>query len=543
MVAFRRGASYGRKYLSTAETFDGACLQEGVLLPQIHDQLWANLTTTFGSHDYQSKAITWLSEAIQVRTITNDAMGAIGVDTDWKEFTRFHEYLEKAFPLVYSNLKVTKVNTYGIIYEWKGASPGLKPILLAAHQDVVPVDENTIHQWHYRPFDGHFDGEKIWGRGASDDKCGLIGVLIALETLISHEYRPARGIVLASGFDEEIGGLRGAATLAPVLQELYKDGFAFVIDEGTGFGKKFGTNFAMVGTAEKGATNVEVKVASAGGHSSLPPDHTSIGMLSAMLTHLESNPSELEFSRAHPFYGTLQCFATHAENMPSDYRKLIIASATSDGAMRKLIETISQDHLLKNFIGTTQAINVIKGGIKANALPEQAAAIVNHRISVTSNLTETKGRYVWLLKDFASQFDLSFTAFGEVIAEGSKGSLTVGEPFHQGLEPAPITSSDKPPYRLLSGTIKATFNSHRGLTGVNNIAVVPGTMPGNTDTRFYWNLSPYIFRYNHQNFGDVLDSVPKGMHTVNEYTEADSFMEMIEFFTMLILNADESTHL
>lgn len=30
----------------------------------------------------------------------------------------------------------------------------------------------------------------------------------------------------------------------------------------------------MVGTAEKGYTDVEVKVASAGGHSSLPPDHT-----------------------------------------------------------------------------------------------------------------------------------------------------------------------------------------------------------------------------------------------------------------------------
>ncbi|EKM81841.1 hypothetical protein AGABI1DRAFT_112074 [Agaricus bisporus var. burnettii JB137-S8] len=471
-------------------------------------------------------------------------MGPVGEDPRWEEFTRFHEYLEKAFPLVYSNLQVTKVNTYGIIYEWKGVSSGLKPILLAAHQDVVPVDESTIHQWHYPPFDGYFDGEKIWGRGASDDKSGLIGVLIALETLISQAYQPARGIVLASGFDEEVGGLRGAATLAPVLQELYgEDGFAFVIDEGTGFGTKFGTNFAMVGTAEKGATNVEVKVASAGGHSSLPPDHTSIGMLSAMLTHLESNPSELKFSRDHPFYGTLQCFATHAENMPADYRKLIIASATSDGAMRKLIESISQDHLLRNFIGTTQAINLISGGIKANALPEQAAAIVNHRISVTSNLKETKGRYVWLLKDFASQFDLSFTAFGEVIAEGSKGSLTVGLPFHQGLEPAPITPSDKAPYRLLSGTIKATFNSHRGLVGANNIAVVPGTMPGNTDTRSYWKLASSIFRCNHQNFGDVLDSVPKGMHTVNEYTEADSFMEMIEFFTMLILNADESTHL
>lgn len=41
-----------------------------------------------------------------------------------------------------------------------------------------------------------------------------------------------------------------------------------------GFGKAYDTAFAMVATAEKGYTDVEVKVATAGGHSSMPPDHT-----------------------------------------------------------------------------------------------------------------------------------------------------------------------------------------------------------------------------------------------------------------------------
>ncbi|EKM81840.1 hypothetical protein AGABI1DRAFT_36060 [Agaricus bisporus var. burnettii JB137-S8] len=543
-AAFHGGTSCGRKDSSIAETFDGTCGQVDVLFPQRHSQLWANLTATFGSRDYQSKTITWLSEAIQVPTESWDAMGPVGEDPRWEVLAPFHEYLEKAFPLVYSNLKVTKVNTYGIIYEWKGTSPELKPVLFAAHQDVVPVETNTVDEWNYPPFSGHFDGEKIWGRGASDDKSGLIGVLVALETLISHGYQPTRSIVLASGFDEEVSGLRGAATLAPVLQDLYgKNGFAFVIDEGSGFGKEYGTTFAMVGTAEKGYTDVEVKVASAGGHSSLPPDHTSIGILSAMLTHLESNPFKLEFSRDHPLYGSLQCLATHATNMPHDLRKLIRASTTSDDAMSKLTSTMSKDRSMKNLIGTTQAIDLISGGIKANALPEQAAAIVNHRISVTSSLKATKDRDVQLLTGLASQFNLSFTAFGEVVARGSEGSLTLGDPFHDGLEPAPITSTDAAPFQVLSGTIRATFNSHRGLTGPDHIFVTPGTMSGNTDTRYYWDLAPSIFRYNHQNFGDVLIGVPKGIHTVNEYMEADSFMEMIEFFTMLILNTDESTHL
>jgi Gly-Xaa carboxypeptidase len=79
-------------------------------------------------------------------------MGPVGEDPRWEVFAPFHEYLEKAFPLVYvlyalfatfcssasrySNLKVSKVNTYGLVYEWEGTSPGLKPILLAAHQGM-----------------------------------------------------------------------------------------------------------------------------------------------------------------------------------------------------------------------------------------------------------------------------------------------------------------------------------------------------------------------------------------------------------------------
>jgi Gly-Xaa carboxypeptidase len=65
-AAFRGGLWFGRKDLSSVETFHGACEQEDVLLPQKHNQLWTNLTATFGSRDYRSKAITWLSEAVQV---------------------------------------------------------------------------------------------------------------------------------------------------------------------------------------------------------------------------------------------------------------------------------------------------------------------------------------------------------------------------------------------------------------------------------------------------------------------------------------------
>jgi Gly-Xaa carboxypeptidase len=58
-------------------------------------------------------------------------------------------------------------------------------------------------------------------------------------------------------------------------------------------------------------------------------------------------------------------------------------SLTSDDALRKLTETFYEDRVLRSLLGTTQAIDIISGGIKANALPEQVQAIVNHRIAVS----------------------------------------------------------------------------------------------------------------------------------------------------------------
>ena len=34
-----------------------------------------------------------------------------------------------------------------------------------AHQDVVPVPRITVGDWKYPPWSGHYDGERIWGRG------------------------------------------------------------------------------------------------------------------------------------------------------------------------------------------------------------------------------------------------------------------------------------------------------------------------------------------------------------------------------------------
>ena len=180
--------------------------------------------------------------------------------------------------------------------------------------------------------------------------------------------------------------------------------------------------------------------------------------------------------------------------------------------------------------------------MKSNALPELAWAVVNHRISVLrydhssklfanstklicdflcSSVSEVQNHDTVLLKHLAKTFNLTYSAFGRQISEegaSASGTLTLSAAFQNGLEPAPITptGADAAPYQLLSGTIKATYNAHRSINDADAIIVAPSIMSGNTDTRFYWKLSPHIFRYNHNNAAGK--NPLSNIHTVNECT-------------------------
>ncbi|KAK7686392.1 hypothetical protein QCA50_010616 [Cerrena zonata] len=518
------------------------CAQASAVNPVKHAELWSSLDGIYATETFASRAIEWLGGAIRVPTESFDNMAPVGEDPRWEAFGPFHDYLLKAFPQVHATLALTKVNTYGLVFEWKGSDESLKPLLLMGHQDVVPVNPDTVSEWTHPPFSGHFDGKLLWGRGSSDDKNGLVGILSTVETLIESGFKPTRGIVLSFGFDEEASGPQGAAHLAEYLQEKYgKNAFALLVDEGGDYMIEHGKVFATPGIAEKGYIDVRIDVESPGGHSSVPPSHTTIGLLSALLVHIESNPYTPKLNRGTPMYMKSQCLAAHAPKLPSDLRKALLAAEKSDTALRAAEKILFEDRMFKALVGTTQAIDLISGGVKTNALPESAWAIVNHRIATDSSLTETKEHDIHTLKTLAAKFNLSYSAFGEDITDSSShayGKLTLSDAFHAGLQPAPITPLDAAAYQLVSGTIKATYDAHRG---GDEVIVSPGIMSGNTDTRYYWDLTPHIFRYNHHYTGN--DSLFKDIHTVNEYIEVDAYIEMIKFFTLLILNADESTDL
>src|SRR5690349_21878123 len=259
----------------------------------------AVVTRALGFHSRQAVVAAVPPELLDTTALAQRLAGALRFKTisyqdsmqfQPREFEGLQRYLRASFPKVHATLKLEKVNGYGLLYEWIGSDTGLAPAVLLAHQDVVPVEPGTEGKWTEPPFGGAIAAGYIWGRGALDDKGSLVAILEAVEHLISTGAKPRRTLYLAFGYDEEVGGRRGAARIADLLasRHLHPE---FVLDEGgalaTGLIPGVAAPVALVGIAEQGYVTVELTAQAEGGHSSMPPNETAVGMLAAGITRLE----------------------------------------------------------------------------------------------------------------------------------------------------------------------------------------------------------------------------------------------------------------
>jgi Gly-Xaa carboxypeptidase len=173
-------------------------------------------------HDeaYAELAARRLSQAVQHETISYDDFGSLPAnDTALDKHYAFADWMYNEYPKVFTTLKHEVVNVHGQLLTWVGSNKALQPIILMAHTDVVPVAPDTLEAWTYPPFEGKVvvnatkdtPGTWIWGRGASDCKNQLMGILGATERLVSEGFVPERTIIIASGFDEEVGATSGAS--------------------------------------------------------------------------------------------------------------------------------------------------------------------------------------------------------------------------------------------------------------------------------------------------------------------------------------------
>src|SRR5690606_26988317 len=175
-----------------------------------------------------------LAEALRIPTIVTSPDPA---QLDPAPFRAFADWLAASYPRLHGALARERVSEHSLLYTWPGSDPALAPLLLLAHQDVVPAADPE--RWTHPPFGGTIADGYVWGRGAIDDKGPLVAICEAIELLLAEGFAPRRTVMLAFGHDEEVGGPHGAVAMAALLAErgvrpalVLDEGFA-LLDVGT----------------------------------------------------------------------------------------------------------------------------------------------------------------------------------------------------------------------------------------------------------------------------------------------------------------------
>ncbi len=437
-----------------------------------------------------------LSKAVRFKTISHQD----SEKSDIKEFQSFHIFLKKTFPRVYSELSQEVIAEYSLLFTWNGHEPDLKPVLLMAHLDVVPVAGGTEGDWTQPPFEGRIADGYIWGRGTMDDKNSLMGILEAVEMLLADGYRPKRTIYLAFGHDEEVGGMVGATQIAAQLKSRGIE-LEYVLDEGgfitDGVVKGVSQPVALVGIAEKGYLSIELVAEGEGGHSSIPPKHTAVGILSTAIHDLERNqfPAAIE----GPAKKMLEYLRPE---MPFPI-KVLLANLWLFGPLVK--RNFAANPGTNAGIRSTIAATMFEAGEKENVLPTKARAVINFRI-IPGESSESVINHV---KNIVKDKRITINTRGAFQSESSA-----------------VSDTDSQGFRTLERTIRQVFPE---------TLIAPFLFTGATDSRHYREVCGNILRINPVRMGP--DDIKKP-HGTNERVSIDNYEEIVKFYVQFIRNSD-----
>jgi carboxypeptidase PM20D1 len=433
-----------------------------------------------------------LSAAIQIPTVRHQEP-AEDVDAEW---TRLHAFLVSAYPAAHAAMTREETAARTLIWTWKGRDPALAPIILMAHQDVVPVTPGTEGDWKYPPFGGQIAEGAIWGRGAVDDKGSLIGLMEAIDALAKQGFQPARTIIIVSGGDEERGGT--GAQAAAVLLKARGVKAEFVLDEGLvvlADNPITGGRLAIIGTAEKGYATLKVTAKAPGGHSSSPPkDLGGAVTLAKAVVAIADKPFPLAFTG--PGADMVRAAA------PGGPFAVRMAAANEWLFGPLLVDQIAATPAGASLLHTTIAPTMLKGSPKENVLPQDASAWINYRIAPGDTSADVMAR-----------------------AKSAVGSLPVdvswvGTPN----EPSPVSSTRSWGWKTLAATAGA----------VSGAPVAPGLVTAATDSRFLTPVAKDVYRFQPVEF--ALKDVEM-IHGTNERLTLSNLEKMVQFYARLIVTA------
>ncbi|WP_228787249.1 M20/M25/M40 family metallo-hydrolase [Nocardia farcinica] len=427
--------------------------------------------------------------AAALRCATVSGTGERADDSADGEFVRLAAHLEACFPRVHAELELDRFG-HSRLYRWPGVEPERVSAILLAHQDVVPAGDG----WTHPPFAGVVDDGFIWGRGAIDDKSRVLAILEAVEAALAAGVRPRHTVYLAFGHDEEVFGDAGAVLMARRLRDAGVRA-ELLLDEGgvitEGVADGVSTPVASIMVGEKGYATVRLSVRETGGHSSMPGRQTAVGRIARAVARVQDRPLPL---RLTPVIADM--LARLRTVMPPARRMLLGAAGVAGPVITRVMAARPQTEAL---VRTTTAPTVIRGGVKANVLPQHAEALVNFRILPGDSVDGVLAHCRRVIRDRGVTVELVGMA---------------SEPSR--------TERPGPAFDLVARLARQV---------VPGVAVTSGLVPGATDSRHYDGLAA-----TRCNFAPIVLSEADlaTIHGTDERISRVNYARLIEFNRRLI---------
>ena len=99
-----------------------------------------------------------LSQAVQIQTISHQDPA----ENQTAEWDKLHTWLASTYPRTHAAMQ-REILGQTLLFTWAGSDPAAQPIIVMAHQDVVPVTPGTEKDWKHQPFAGTIADGAVWG--------------------------------------------------------------------------------------------------------------------------------------------------------------------------------------------------------------------------------------------------------------------------------------------------------------------------------------------------------------------------------------------
>ena len=406
-----------------------------------------------------------------------------------EKFSAFQRLLEELFPHLFA--ACSKRDFRGsLLLHWPGRDKDAEPVLFLNHMDVVEAGGD----WSHPPFAAERAEDKLWGRGALDDKGGLWAMLQAGDELAGEDFIPSRDIYFMSSCTEETSGC-GAEAIAAWFEE---NGIrlAMSFDEGgmimyDPIGGAEG-DFAMIGVGEKGCADLRFVARSAGGHASTPDRDTPLVRLGKFMAaadkgglfdrELSDTTCEM-LRRFAPYMGKVGIVTGRPRLFAPVLKQVLPRLSGAAGAL----------------LQTTLAFTMARGSGGYNVLPEEAWVVGNMRYS------HHQGRdgSIRAASELARRYDIEV----EVLDGGCESRLT---------------DYNSPAFRLTERAVAAVFPG---------VKPVPYVMTGASDSRFMDRVCDQCIRF----LPFKIDRQQlTSIHGLDENVDMDSLSPAVDYYKFLM---------